>query len=117
MNILLDSRILGRESVCVKSDREEDIVALHSSLTGNYLKARISLDVTNVHTVTRGVREFYQTVELLLAVVVRSLECVMFVPVFLPFGFNRFIVISAHLYHSFAKFNFIFCRINPAIHW
>ena len=83
----LDGIILGRESECVESDGEQDIIAFHSSLSGNYLKAGICLNVSNVHTCTAGIRELYQTIELRLGTSVYCVEDLGFIPFLLPFGF------------------------------
>ena len=39
MRIGLDRIVLSRKTECVETDREEDIVALHTALAGNDFKA------------------------------------------------------------------------------
>mgnify|MGYP006932547698 CR=1 FL=1 len=86
--MILDRIVLGRKPECIPADREQYVVALKPSLAADYLKARISLDMTYVHTCAGGVGELYQRVELRLGVVVFCVERLVFVPVFLPLVFN-----------------------------
>ena len=87
MNAGLDGGVLGGQTVSVKANREQYVVALKPSLAADYLKAGISLDMTYVHTCAGGVGELYESVEFRLGTAVFSLECLMLVPVFLPLTF------------------------------
>ena len=87
VNAGLDGGVLGGQTVCVKADGEQYVVALKPSLAAYYLKARISLDMTDVHTCAGGVGELYESVEFRLGTAVFSLKGLMVVPVFLPLTF------------------------------
>ena len=63
MNAGLDGGVLGGQTVSVKANREQYVVALKPSLAADYLKAGISLDMTYVHTCAGGVGELYESVE------------------------------------------------------
>ena len=85
MCVCLDRCVLCRKTECVKSDGEKDVIALHSSLTGNDLKAGIRLDMSNVHTCAAGIGELYHGEELRLFGKVYCLENLFVFPSFLPF--------------------------------
>ena len=59
MDICFDSVVFCRKTEGVKANGEKDVIALHSSLSGNYFKAGICLDMTNVHTCSAGIGKFY----------------------------------------------------------
>ena len=94
MNTCFYSIVFGRESVCIESDREQNVIALHSSFSRNDLKARISLNVSDVHTRSAGIRELNKAVELRLLRKVHRMENARFLPFILPLFFYRFKIIT-----------------------
>ena len=88
VNAGLDRGILGRQTVGVKADRKQDIVALQAALAADDLKPRICLDVSDVHARARGVREFDKRVKLRLFAEIHRFEGVVLLPVLLPLGFD-----------------------------
>ena len=83
-----DGIVLRWESECVKSDREQDIVALHPSLAADDLQTGVRLDVTDVHTGTARVRKFDESVKFRLGVILARLKDLRFRPFVLPFFLN-----------------------------
>ena len=106
MNAGLDGGVLGGQTVSVKANREQYVVALKPSLAADYLKAGISLDMTYMHTCAGGVGELYESVEFRLGTAVFSLECLMLVPVFLPLTFSSIlrVVLSYARYGGIIQF-------------
>ena len=102
MNTGLNGGILGGKTESVKSHREEDVVAVHSSLSRNHLKSGISLDVSDVHTRSARIGEFYERVELglfaSLLAGVGCVECFFFIPTALPFLFKISEIVSHNIY-------------------
>ena len=93
VEIILDSGVLGGKTVCIKADREQYVIALHSSLAGDDLKAGICLDVAYVHAVSAGIRELDKVIVLGLGAVVLCFKGVLLFPSLLPFGFNLFKIV------------------------
>ena len=88
MGVGFDGIVFRRQTVCVKADGEQNVVTLHAALSGNDFQAGVSLDVTDVHTCTGGIREFDQTVELLLGMVLGCVEDTGVFPLVLPLFLN-----------------------------
>ena len=83
----LDGIVLSRKSECIESNGEQHVVSFHSSLSGNYLKAGICLNMSYVHTCSARVRELYQTIELLLGTSIHCIEDLGIFPFLLPLTF------------------------------
>ena len=80
MCVELDRGVFRGKTERVKADREQYVVSLHTALTGNYLKSRIRLDMSYVHTGSAGIGELDQAIELGLGMIFRRLENVLFIP-------------------------------------
>ena len=88
MGVEFDCGVFRGQTESVKADREKNVIALHSFLSGNYFKSGIRLDVTDVHTGAAGVREFNQSVEFRKRIIAFCFKRMIFFPCFLPFCFN-----------------------------
>ena len=95
------SIVLRRQSESVKSYREENVVTLHSALAADNLHAGVSLDVSDMHSCSAGIRELDKPVELREREIVNSVERALLLPAILPFLFNCLKIIVCHLCHSF----------------
>ena len=84
----LDRIILGRESESVETDREQDVIALHTAFSGDDFKACIGFDVSDMHACAARIREFYQTIEFGLVADIFSMEDLFCLPSGLPLRFN-----------------------------
>lgn len=99
MHAGLDGGVLSRQTVGIKTDGEQYIIALHPALAADNFQTGIRLDVSYVHTVTGGIREFYQRIELRLGVIFLGTERTVFFPVLLPLWFDRGkIIFVAHVF-------------------
>ena len=88
MCVGFDGIIFRRQTVCIKADGEQDVVALHAALTGDDFQTGVRLDVTDVHTCAGRIREFNQTVELLFGMIFGCMEDTGIFPFFLPLFLN-----------------------------
>ena len=86
--LVLDGEVLSRQTESVPAHREQHVVALESALSGYDIHSSVGARMTDVESLTGGVGELYQRVELRLGVVVFCVERLVFVPVFLPLVFN-----------------------------
>jgi hypothetical protein len=93
MGVVFDGGVFGGKTESIKADREKDVIALHSFLSGNNFKTGIRLDMTNVHTCTAGIRELYERIEFRKCMVFLGFKCVFFVPNLLPSFFDGFEII------------------------
>ena len=98
--LVFDSVVLGRQTESVPAHREQYIIALHTALSRDDIHCGIRTRVSNVQTLARRVRELYQSIIFGFCVVVFRVECVVFVPVILPFAFNGGEIVF-HLFLSF----------------
>ncbi|CCY20904.1 uncharacterized protein BN782_00673 [Eubacterium sp. CAG:786] len=86
--LVLDGEVLSGQTECVPAHREQHIVALQPALSGYDIHSGVGAGVSDVESLTGGVGELYQRVELRPGIVVFSVERLVFVPVFLPLAFN-----------------------------
>ena len=84
MRVGLDGIILSRQAKRIKSDWEQNIVALHAALSRQNLDTGISLDMSHMHTCTGRIREFYEAVPLRLFIKIDGPECARLFPALLP---------------------------------
>ena len=94
MNALLDRRVFRWQPEGVKPDGKQDIIALHSALATDDLKAGICLDMTHMHPASGGIRKFHQTVKFRFIAVVFGGKRPRVCPALLPFRFNFCIFVS-----------------------
>ena len=88
MGIGLDRIVLCGQTESIESDGHQDVIALHSSLSGDDFNAGISLDVAYVHACSRRIGEFHQSVELGLFGEIHGLEDAGIRPLLLPLGLD-----------------------------
>ena len=105
-----DRGVFSRQTVSIEADREEDIIALQSALSADDLKAGISLDVTDVHTVAGGIREFNERIELFLIRAVHSAEGLVLIPVILPLFFDFGKTVFLHIKKASLSLNLTICN-------
>ena len=91
--------VLRRKTVGVKAYREKNIIALHSALSGDYLKTGISLDMADVHSRSAGIGKLNKGVELFLVGIILRVENAAVLPFFLPLFLCLFKVV-VQVYHS-----------------
>ena len=96
MNLMLDGIVFSRQTECIPTHREQNIIAFHSPLSGNDIHCGIRSWVSDVQTLTRWVREFDQCIELRFCIIILCVERVMLRPIPLPLCFNGSKVIFAH---------------------
>ena len=96
MHTGLDSGVLRRQTVSVKADREQDVVALEPALSAHDLQAGVRLDVADMHAVAGRIRELDQRIELRLAAAVLCTEAVVRIPVILPLLLNCQKIVFLH---------------------
>ena len=93
VNVVLDGIVLGRKSERVPADRIENVVALQPALSRNGIERRVGTRMTDVKSLTRGVRELDESVELFLIAVIKRVEHSLLLPHFLPFRLNSLVII------------------------
>ena len=94
----LDGVVLGGKTEGIKAHREKYVVALHTSLARDDLKAGIRLDVSDVHSRARGIGELDESIELLLVAVVLCVERTFTFPAILPFLLKLLKFVSHYCY-------------------
>ena len=112
MGRCLDRIVLRRKSECIKSDREQYIVAFHAALSRNYLNTGVCFDMANVHSCTARIRELYQTVKFRLFAAVNCFEDLLIGPFFLPFRLD-FLKLMSHC--DFLRYGVMYVR-NLNVH-
>ena len=93
MDAGLDRIVFGRQTVGVKADGEQDVVTLHTALSGHDLQTGIGLDVADVHARARRVRELDQSIKLRLVAVLHGVKDAGVFPFVLPFLFGGFKIV------------------------
>ena len=88
MDLVLDGEVLCGQTECVPAHREQHVIALESALSGHDIHSGVGTGVTDVESLSGGVGELYQCVELRSGIVVFSVERLVLVPIFLPLAFN-----------------------------
>jgi hypothetical protein len=96
MHARLNRVLLRRQAEAVEPHRMDDALALHAGRSTNDVGGRVSLWVPHVQSITAGLREHIQDVELLAPGHPRRGERRMLLPVSLPLRLNRRRVISRH---------------------
>ena len=94
MRVGLDRVVLGGQTERVEAHREQDVIALHAALSGKHLKARIRLDVSDVHASAGRIRELDQCVEFRFAMVLLRLKAAVRVPIRLPLMFDGIKIVN-----------------------
>ena len=115
VRIEFDCGVFRGKTESVKADREQNVIALHSLLSGNYFKAGIRLDVTNVHTCTAGIREFNQRVKFGKRIIVFRFKRMVVFPRLLPFFFNGFKIVGHGVYFSLNYIENVFVGKLPKV--
>ena len=82
--MVFDSVVFGGKTEGVPTDGVENVVALHSLLTGNYVKSGIRSGMTDVESLSGGVGELYQCEILGLGIVCGSFKSLLVSPFLLP---------------------------------
>ena len=100
MRIEFDRGVFRGKTEGVKTHREKHVVAFHSLLSGNNLKAGIRLDMADVHTKSAGIREFHEGVEFRERIVLFRFENVILVPDLLPSFFDGFEIVRHNMFFS-----------------
>ncbi len=97
MHAGLNGIVLGGKTKRVKSDGEQDIVALHASFPAYDLKAGVGLDMSDVHAGARGIGELNEAVELGFVTVILRVEDTGLLPFLLPFRLDVSKIVWFHL--------------------
>ena len=96
MDVVLDGVVLGGQAEGVKADGEQDVIALHALFASNDIHGREGTGMTHMQTLTGGIGELDQAVELGPLVAGDGGIGLGLFPIGLPFLFNgRKIVIHA----------------------
>ena len=93
MRVRFDRIVFGGQTERIEAHREQHVIALHTALARNDLKARIRLDMPDVHARAGRIRELDKSVEFLVGPFLR-LEAFLLRPLFLPLFFDRGKIIS-----------------------
>ena len=88
VDMVLDGVVLRGQTERVKADGEQDVIALHSLFTGDNIHGRKGTGMTHVQTLTGGIGELDQTVELGALVAGDGGIGLGLFPIGLPFLFN-----------------------------
>ena len=106
VDAVLDGVVLCGQPKRVKSDGEQDIISLHPALARHHFQSGIRLDMPDVHTGARRIRELHQSVKLGLITLILGFKNVRFFPLLLPFPLNP-IKIVLHFFLRLDK-SFVF---------
>ena len=93
VGIGLDGVVFRRKSKGIKSDGEQDVVALHSSLAGNNFDTGIGLDVSYMHACSGRIGELHQSVKLRFFTEIHGFEYTGVIPCLLPLRFDSFEIV------------------------
>ena len=96
MHAGLDGGVFRRQTVSVKADREQDVIALETALSADDLQTGVRLDMADMHAVAGRIRELDQRIELRLAAAVLRAEGAVRIPVILPLLFNCQKIVFLH---------------------
>ena len=93
MNMVLDGKVLSRQTECVPAHRIQHVVALHALFARNDIQRGVRARMAYMQTLTGRIRELYERVELLLVRVILGMEALLLVPDVLPFLFYLFMIV------------------------
>ena len=93
MNMVLDGKVLSRQTECIPAHRIQHVVALHALFARNDIQCGVGARMAYMQTLTGRIRELYERVELLLVRVILGMEALLLVPDVLPFLFYLFMIV------------------------
>ena len=93
MNMVLDGKVLSRQTECIPAHRIQHVVALHALFARNDIQRGVGARMAYMQTLTGRIRELYERVELLLVRVILGMEALLLVPDILPFLFYLFMIV------------------------
>ena len=103
MDMVLDGIVLGRQTERIKSDREQDIVALHPALAADDVHRRERARVADVQPLSGGIRELDQPVKLRARITGDGRERLFRLPARLPFFLDCLKIILHSVHFSLKK--------------
>ena len=106
MDVVFDGVVLRRQAEGVKADGEEHIVALHALFAGDDIHGGEGAGMTHMQTLTGGIGELDQAVELGLVAAGNGGVGLGLFPIGLPFLFNGSKIVL-HTRFSFYGKNFM----------
>ena len=103
MDVVFDGIVLGRQTERIKSDREQDIVALHPALAADDVHRRERARVADVQPLSGGIRELDQPVKLRARITGDGRERLFRLPARLPFFLDCLEIILHSVHFSLKK--------------
>ena len=88
VNVVLNGIVFRGQTECVIADGEQHIVAVHAALAGYHVHSGVGTCMTHMQTLTGGIGELYQSVELRFVGIVFAGESFFVLPALLPFFLN-----------------------------
>ena len=93
MHMVLDGKVLSRQTECVPAHRIQHVVTLHALFARNDIQRGVGARMAYMQTLTGRVRELNECIELLLVRVILGMEALLLVPDVLPFLFYLFMIV------------------------
>ena len=91
--MVLDRVVLGGQTERVPADGIQDVVALQTALAGYGIQRGIGTGMSDVESLTRGIRELDQRIELRLVRIGLGMENALVLPDFLPLRLDCLVVV------------------------
>ena len=91
--MVLDGKVLSRQTECVPAHRIQHVVALHALFARNDIQRGVGARMAYMQTLTGRVRELNECIELLLVRVILGAEALLLIPDVLPFLLYLFMIV------------------------
>ena len=103
MDVVFDGIVLGRQTKRIKSDREQDIVALHPALAADDVHRRERARMADVQPLSGGIRKLDQPIKLRARITGDGRERLFRLPARLPFFLDCLKIILHSVHFSLKK--------------
>ena len=100
MYVVLDGKVLGRQTECIPAHRVQNVVALHAALSCDDIQCGVGTRMAYVQTCAGRIRKFNQRIKLRLGIIRCCSKSLLIVPGFLPLCFNGFKIVFFQCYGS-----------------